>query len=154
MVFRPPPMPQRNFKTKAKGEGFEWLRALAEAARCGLIYCGDLTLLPLIGDILQLVSRTPHRAVIRSLPEKDVRAVKSGTGFDTPERIRILSAVAALPGSLRSMRMVLKVAADGAGADERGPQNLDERLINAFGSPRWRSDRHGRLLRNRLSGNG
>lgn len=115
---------QRNRKTGVKDEVFEWARGLAETAQCNLAFCGDLSIVRTVAEYPMLQSRVRYPVIVRSVPETDVRAVASGTGFDGPDCLRILLAVSALPGGLRNVESVLHEAAAFAGSDQREAAHL------------------------------
>ncbi len=117
---------QKDRKTGVRGAGFEWMRGLAETAECGLAFCGDLTLIGLIGAYPQLESRVRMHGslILKSVPDADVAAMASETGFEDPACFGVLRAVAALAGGLRNVESVLTTGAAFAGTDRRTAEHL------------------------------
>ena len=102
---------QKHKKTGERGAGFEWLRALADEAGCRLVFCGDLTLVPMIEGFPQLQSRMRRPVVIKAAKRSDVAAIASGFGVDFPDAVTALYQVSCHRGGLRNVENVLRMAA-------------------------------------------
>lgn len=111
-------------------DGAEWLRAMAESGGFDLVLCGDLRLAELVEGIPQLYSRMRRPIRITSASQADVEAVAAGTGFDSPEAIKVLCAVARLRGGLRNVENVLKLAQLFAGHERPGSAHLKAAILD------------------------
>lgn len=110
--------------------GAEWLRSLAETGGFDLVLCGDLRLAALVESIPQLYSRMRRPIRIASVKQADVEAVAAGTGFESPEAIKALFAVAKLRGGLRNVENVVQMAQLFAGNDRPGSAHLKAAIVD------------------------
>jgi DNA transposition AAA+ family ATPase len=121
---------QRNRRNNITGEAFGWLVDVAEDAGFDLVFCGDLTLPDFVKSTPRMNSRMRRPILIRGVTERDVGAVVSDTGFETPECIRALQAISRLSGGLRNVENVVRIASSFAGSDEPGPEHLRAAIID------------------------
>jgi DNA transposition AAA+ family ATPase len=98
-----------------KIEGAEWLRALAESAKCDLVLCGDQNLVPLVTSIPQLDSRMQRKIIIKSVAKEDVQMMAVNAGVRDSEAIHELQLIARKRGGLRNVENVLRMASLFAG---------------------------------------
>ncbi len=101
---------QKNRRTGTTGEALEWLRGVADTGGFQVVLCGDLDLLPAVSSMPQLQSRMRRPIVIEGVNPKDVEAMAEGTGFDTRDAVKVLSAVSRLRGGLRNVENVIRLA--------------------------------------------
>ena len=121
---------QRNRKTGQTGEAFEWLRATAETGGFDLVLCGDLSLPRAIADMPQLQSRLLRPVVVRQVSRADVAAVVEATAFCDPRSIDALHAIAKLPGGLRNVQNVTRLALLFAGTETPRPDHLKAAILD------------------------
>lgn len=101
---------QKNRRTGQTGEAFEWLRAMADDGGFDVVFCGDLTLPNAIGEMPQLRSRLLRPLILKTVNRADVAAIVEGSAFGNDASIDALCAVARLPGGLRNVENVIRMA--------------------------------------------
>jgi hypothetical protein len=92
---------QKNRRTGQTGEAIEWLRGTAETWGFLVALCGDLSLLSVVSSMPQVQSRMRRPVIIQEVNRSDVTALAQDTGFDSPDAISVLVAVARQKGGLR-----------------------------------------------------
>lgn len=107
---------QRNKAAATKGSGFGWLVALAEDTGGKLIFCGDMTLQAIMMEFPHLQSRMRRPVIRTAAARQDVQALASEHGFTTDDELRLLTKVAELPGGMRNVENVIRLASLFAGA--------------------------------------
>lgn len=127
---------QRNARNGLVGEAYEWFRGVAEDGRFDVVFCGDLTLASAIQSFPQLNSRMRRPIVIKAATENDVKAVAGGSGFESRATIRVLHAVAVLPGGLRNVENVLRTAIAFAGSEQPNQMHLKAAVVDMKLSPK------------------
>lgn len=106
---------QRSRVSSQKGELFEWLRAASEDGGFSIVFAGDRSLADIIGRFPQLQSRMVRPVIIDSVSIADVTAILEGTPFTGREAVYALHAIGRLPGGLRNVKNVLRMATAFAG---------------------------------------
>tara|TARA_R110002074_G_scaffold86881_3_gene191895 strand:+ start:94 stop:867 length:774 start_codon:yes stop_codon:yes gene_type:complete len=127
---------QRTRGNPQKGEVFEWLRAASEHGGFNLVFAGDRSLADIIGRFPQLQSRMVRPVVIDSVSIADVTAILEGTPFTGREAVYALHAIGRLPGGLRNVENVLRMATAFAGADVPNTAHLKAAILDMNLAPR------------------
>jgi hypothetical protein len=113
---------QRHKLSGTKGSAFGWLVAASEEGGFDLVFCGDLTLPSIMMEFPHLQSRMRRPVLIKSASRADVAAIAAQEGLAEAVEVDLLAAVAGLPGGLRNVENVIRMAAIFAGRDRiRGP---------------------------------
>jgi DNA transposition AAA+ family ATPase len=97
-------------RAQRRGEAFEWLRGLAEAAGVALVFTGDLALVEGVKLFPQLESRMRRPVVVKASTPGDVAAVAQSYGVTGDLELRVLQAVARKAGALRNVAGALELA--------------------------------------------
>lgn len=116
--------------------GAEWLRAMAEDGGIDLVLCGDQKLADLVGGIPQLYSRMRRPVKILTASKADVVAVAEGGGFESPDAIKVLCAIAKLKGGLRNVENVIRMAQLFAGSQPPDLSHLKAAILDMKLAPR------------------
>jgi DNA transposition AAA+ family ATPase len=115
---------QKHKLSATRGSAFEWLLAASEEGGFDLVFCGDLTLQGIIMGFPHLQSRMRRPVVIGGASRADVAAIAASFGLVTAPEINLLAAVAGLPGGLRNVDNVIRMAAIFAGRNKVGAAHL------------------------------
>lgn len=121
---------QRNRRNNITGEAFNWIVDVAEDHRFDVVFCGDLTLAHFVSASPRMSSRVRRPVIIKKASESDVRSVVEGTGFEAPECVRSLHAIANLTGGLRNVENVIRIARAFAGNDVPTAGHLKAAIID------------------------
>jgi DNA transposition AAA+ family ATPase len=97
-------------RAQRRGEAFDWLRGLAEAAGVALVFTGDLALVEGVKLFPQLESRMRRPVVARASTPGDVAAVARSYGVRGDLELRVLQGVARKAGALRNVAGALELA--------------------------------------------
>lgn len=127
---------QRTRKTSLQGAGFEWLRALAETAGCGLAFVGDLALEGAVARFPQLQSRLRRPVVVRHPAAADVEALARAGGLHDRGAIALLGPLARRKGGLRNVENVLCVARLFAGDGPITPAHVRGAIVDMKLAPK------------------
>ncbi|WP_439570311.1 AAA family ATPase [Roseovarius mucosus] len=127
---------QRNRKNGQVGEAFEWLRATAETGGFKLVFCGDMSLVPVIESMPQLQSRMLRPVIVAKVSRGDVAAMVVNTAFHNEAAIDALHAVARMKGGLRNVENVTRIAQLFAGGGDPGLDHLKAAIVDMKLSPR------------------
>ena len=120
----------RDRKTGERGAALEWMRALAEAAGCGLAFVGDLALEEAVARYPQLRSRMRRPVVVRMSTADDVNALAAAAGVDDAASIRALAAIARRDGALRNVENVLRMARLFAEGGKISPDHVHAAIVD------------------------
>ena len=115
---------QKHKLSATRGSAFEWLLAASEEGGFDLVFCGDLTLQGIIMGFPHLQSRMRRPVVIGGASRADVAAVAANFDLTAVPEINLLVAVAGLPGGLRNVENVIRMAAIFAGRNKVGAAHL------------------------------
>ncbi|WP_161785460.1 TniB family NTP-binding protein [Palleronia rufa] len=127
---------QKNRRTGKCGEALEWLRGMAETGGFPVVLCGDSNLIAAVSSMPQLQSRMRRPVVIEGVRPKDVEALASGTGRDSPEAVKALAAVARKRGGLRNVENIIRRAGLFAGRDVPNLSHLKAAILDMKLAPK------------------
>ena len=108
---------QKHKLSGTKGSSFGWLVAASDAGGFDLALCGDLSLQSIITQFPGLLSRVRQPVFIKATSQSDIAAIAASEGLFEAAELNLLSSIAALPGGLRNVDNVLRMAALFAGKD-------------------------------------
>ncbi|PIV72706.1 MAG: hypothetical protein COW55_15845 [Rhodobacteraceae bacterium CG17_big_fil_post_rev_8_21_14_2_50_65_11] len=106
---------QRHKLSGTKGSSFGWLVAASDRGGFDLALCGDLTLPSIMMEFPHLQSRMRRPVVIKAVSTADVAALAANDGLVARVEVDLLTAVAKLPGGLRNVENVIRMAGIFAG---------------------------------------
>ncbi len=106
------------------GSSFEWLWAASEDGGFDLVFCGDLTLQNIIAGLPHLQSRMRRPITAKAVSRADVVAMAGRSGLTQKPEVNLLAAVAVLPGGLRNVANVVRLADMFAGQESVGALHL------------------------------
>jgi len=127
---------QRHKSSGIKGESFGWLVAASESFGFDLAFCGDLTLPSILSEFPNIQSRVRRPCVIKGASSTDVAALASADDIEGQAEVALLMAVAALPGGLRNVDNVIRMAAIFAGRDRITGLHLKGAILDLKLQPR------------------
>ncbi|MDZ4392963.1 AAA family ATPase [Cypionkella sp.] len=109
---------QRHKLSATKGSSFGWLVAASEEGGFDLAFCGDLTLPSIFMEFPHLQSRMRRPVVVKSVSRADVSALAQQEGLSGRVEVDLLAAIAKLPGGLRNVENVIRMASIFAGREK------------------------------------
>lgn len=109
---------QRHKLSATKGSSFGWLVAASEEGGFDVAFCGDLTLPSIMMEFPHLQSRMRRPVIIKSASRADVEALAGSAGMEGRVEMDLLAAVSLLPGGLRNVENVIRMAGIFAGRDK------------------------------------
>jgi|GEM_PF-1794549 len=121
---------QKSPVTGLRAEGYEWLRALAEAAQCHLALVGDPALAQIVETIPQLHGRLLRPLKIKQVSRSDLATLLSGTPFAQKQCVDVLHPITRRSGGFHKLQSIVQLAHLFAGQSTPNQEHLQAALID------------------------
>lgn len=121
---------QLNRGNGLRDEVFEWLRDASEKGRFKIVFCGDKGLAQTVSEYPQLLSRMVRPVVVNKVTEADIIVIAGCTSLTSRPAINALQAVAKLPGGLRNVENVIRIATAFANPAQPNVEHLKAAIMD------------------------